>query len=372
MEIYKLPTGDSVYRYAKSIVVCFSGQRRVLSTSLFNGGYSEKYKAIFNHDATQGAGMPCKVLADTYKEHMVIVATQLGLDPDCVTGVSTAASMENVAINTLKYEGFSVTAIVTGGIETNGGRVGDPAEYFKPIFKNRKEGTINIFLFFNCDMPAAIMARALVTCTEAKTAAIQELLAGSNYSTGLATGSGTDQTIIVADAEANMCMESAGKHSKAGELIGKVVMKTVKEALAKQTGLTPRSQHSILKRLKRFGVTEDSFWNAYKVKNQVNIINKPQFISLLEEVAQDDFGVTITSLYLHLLDQHTWQLLTDEETVYAANKLLDTLAQEYGVELVELQKAAVEDFTTKIIILIVQVVQKKINEVIKLDNLKEE
>ena len=70
----------------------------------------------------------------------------------------------------------------------------------------------------------------VVTCTEAKTAAIQELLAGSNYSTGLATGSGTDQTIIVANSDSELYFEGAGKHSKMGELIGKTVTKAVKAA----------------------------------------------------------------------------------------------------------------------------------------------
>ena len=58
-------------------------------------------------------------------------------------------------------------------------------------------------LLLDCDMPEGVMARALVTCTEAKTAAIQELLEGSKYSNGIATGSGTDQTIIMPTVRVN-------------------------------------------------------------------------------------------------------------------------------------------------------------------------
>ena len=49
-----------------------------------------------------------------------------------------------------------------------------------------------------------------MTCTEAKTAAIQELLEGSKYSNGIATGSGTDQTIIIANSASELYMEGAG------------------------------------------------------------------------------------------------------------------------------------------------------------------
>ena len=175
MKLYTVSTGDTAYRYEKSIVVFFKGARKVLSTSVFNGGYHENYKAVFNHDGKVGSGMPCEMLADTYTEHMRILAKRIGLEPELVTGMGTAADMENVAIESLNYKELTVTAIVTGGIETNGGRVGDPADYYKPAEKPDKLGTINIILILDADMPPGTLARALVTCTEAKTAAIQEL-----------------------------------------------------------------------------------------------------------------------------------------------------------------------------------------------------
>lgn len=228
-----LSTGDKVYFYDKSIVIYFSGARKILSTSLYNGGYHDDYAAVYNYDAKQGAGMPCEMLADTYVEHMRLISKRLALDPDKVSGMGTAASMENAVVETMSFKELTVTAIVTGGIETNGGRAGDPADYYKPQPKPVKYGTINIMLLLDCDMPEGTMARALVTCTEAKTAAIQELLEGSKYSNGIATGSGTDQTIIIANSASELYMEGAGKHSKLGELIGKTVKNAVKKALAK-------------------------------------------------------------------------------------------------------------------------------------------
>jgi adenosylcobinamide hydrolase len=198
----------------------------------------------------------------------VLWLEKIGLDPARTSGIGTAADMKNAAVVSAKYEELSVAAVVTGGIERNAGRVGDPASYYKPEKIEMRPGTINIMLFIDCNMPAGTLARALVTCTEAKSAAIQELLEGSCYSTGIATGSGTDQTIIVANTDSKLYLDDAGKHAKLGELIGTVVKQAVKEALDKQTNLNPATQHNALSRLKRFGVTADNIWEQYKASGQ--------------------------------------------------------------------------------------------------------
>ena len=299
----------------------------------------ENYKAVFNHDGKVGSGMPCEMLADTYAEHMRRLAKRIGLEPALVTGMGTAADMENVAIESLNYKELTVTAIVTGGIETNGGRVGDPADYYKPAEKPDKLGTINIILILDADMPPGTLARALVTCTEAKTAAIQELLAGSNYSTGLATGSGTDQTIIVANSDSALYFEGAGKHSKMGELIGKTVTKAVKAALSKQSGLNPKTQHNVFRRLKRFQVTTQSIWLLFQ---QQLAVLKPDFLEAAEKLAQEPVMLTYTSLYIHLLDQFLWGLLDKDEVMNAAEKLLSDIAGEYDTESIALNEVSVE------------------------------
>lgn len=324
-----LSTGDKVYFYDKSIVIYFQGARKVLSTSLYNGGYHDDYTAVYNYDAKQGAGMPCEMLADTYVEHMQLVSKRLALDPDKVSGMGTAASMENAVVETLSFKELTVTAIVTGGIETNGGRAGDPADYYKPMPKP-KYGTINIMLLLDCDMPEGTMARALVTCTEAKTAAIQELLEGSKYSNGIATGSGTDQTIIIANSESELYMEGAGKHSKLGELIGKAVKNAVKKALAKQSGLTPAKQHDVFRRLKRFDIKAGDMWQSYSAQDA--LVVKPEYLLAAEKLATEDIMLVYTSLYAHLLDQYLWELISDKEMQMAGQQLLKVLAEQYAVE----------------------------------------
>uniref|UniRef100_UPI0025EFA052 adenosylcobinamide amidohydrolase n=1 Tax=uncultured Megasphaera sp. TaxID=165188 RepID=UPI0025EFA052 len=128
MKLLELPGGDKLHHYQKSLVLCFAGPRDVLSTGPIGGGFRADLQAVFNNDCNPGAGMSCELRADTYEEHMELLAlTDLGLNPKLCTGLSTAASMDHVAIRSMSYEDFTVTAIVTGGIRVNGSRVGDPA-----------------------------------------------------------------------------------------------------------------------------------------------------------------------------------------------------------------------------------------------------
>lgn len=335
LELKRLPSGDIVYLYSQSIVVVFWGKRRVLSTSVYNGGYREDLEAVFNQDGTSGPpAYRYEMLSDDYWMHLRLTAKQLGLDPNLVSGMSTAAQMENVSIQTLSHNGVTVTAIVTGGIGNNGGRVGDPAEYDELVETETKLGTINIMLLFNVNLPAATMARALVTCTEAKTAALQELMAGSCYSSGIATGSGTDQTMIVAVPDASVTIEDVGKHSKYGELIGKVVKAAVKEALGKQYPyLTVKNQHDALARLKRYNITEDSIWQVFaeKYTDKSEPVDREIFVKQLRRLAKIPEIVTTTVLYVHLYDELEWGLLDYSEVREAGEELLNELAYKYAV-----------------------------------------
>lgn len=329
MLLHTLPNNDEIHRYQKCIVVPFEGKRTVLSTCPLNGGYQENLTAVFNNDGNPGAGMACTLRAKTYEEHMAIIASEIGLDSATVTGMTTAACMDNVSIKTESFDNTTVTAVVTGGIKTNAGRAGDPASWHEENGNSKeiKLGTINIMLFISTNLTAGTLARALVTCTEAKTAAIQELLAPSQYSMGLATGSGTDSTIVICDATSSITLSNAGKHSKLGELIGKSVIAAVKEALSLQSDLNPKSQHNILRRVDRFGITEESLWGSYK--SAEGKLSRPKFSDKLHHFIVEDVYVTYTSLYAHLIDQLNWELISPLEAIRAGRKLLAIMENQH-------------------------------------------
>ena len=133
---------------------------------------------------------------------------------------------------------------------------------------------------------------------------MQEVLNASRYSCGIATGTGTDGAIIISNAESKTHLTNAGKHSKLGELIGRTVISSIKEALKLQQGITPQIQHDIIHRMDRFGVTEDALWDCYK-ETYRNLI-RAEFTDILDRIRTDDTLVTYTSLYAHLLVQLSW------------------------------------------------------------------
>ena len=55
MKLYEFPSGDTVHKYKKSIVISFKGKRNVLSTGPNNGGFTTDLSAVFNNDANPGA-----------------------------------------------------------------------------------------------------------------------------------------------------------------------------------------------------------------------------------------------------------------------------------------------------------------------------
>jgi len=322
-----LASGDEVRLFDNSLVFSFSGPRKVLSTSVCNGGFREDLTAAWNQDMSRDIG---GMLASSYEAYLLHSAEGLGLDPKRATGMGTTAHMENAAIETLSYRELTVSTISTGGIESNGGRAGDPARHFQPCGKPRP-GTINLMLSINADLPPGTLARALVTCTEAKAAALQELMADSRYSGGLATGSGTDQTILVANPESGLRLDDAGKHSKLGELIGRTVIAAVKSGMAKQHGLTPKRQHDLLRRLRRFGVTEETVWGACERLFDDRTVPKEAFLASLRALSSSSPIFSEGVLYIHLLDEHVWGLLEEGETQQTALRILRGLAAAYGL-----------------------------------------
>ena len=311
----RLPAEETIERTKSALVVRFPDKRNVLSTSWQNGGYREDLTAVFNHQIPLAACDDCHANGGV-KAYLEGVAARLSLDPDAACGLITRAEMQNAAIVSAAYLDLSVTAVVTAGIDKNGGRAGDPASYhetggrFEPV-----GGTINTILFVGADLPEYAMSRAVMTATEAKTAALQQLMARSIYSTGIATGSGTDMIAIVTNPGSSLHLSDAGKHAKLGELIGTTVIRATIAALEKETGLSPASQRDVLVRLSRFGVTEEDLWKAAVTAGYVDSASgeeRERFVQFLRSWAREPGAVAQAVAALHILDEAGWGLLPDD------------------------------------------------------------
>jgi len=314
-----LPGNEQVEKHGATLVVRFTGPRKVLSTSWLNGGYRTDLRAVFNHQIPVEACESCHN-GGSVRDYLKGVARGLGFDAGFVTGLVTRAEMRNTAIRTEQFRDLTVTAIVTAGIDKNGGRAGDPASYyedgdsFEPI-----GGTINTILVIVADLPEYVMARVLMTASEAKAAALQQLMARSLYSCGIATGSGTDMIAIVSDPGSRLRLTDAGKHAKLGELIGRTVIRATTKALEMETGLSAESQRDVLVRLSRFGVTEEDLWIASSTSSGTpgNGEDRKRFLRTLRSRATEPVFLARVTSALHIVDEETWGLIPRKDACRA-------------------------------------------------------
>ncbi len=320
-----LPSGDRVRVFPKAIVIDFIGKRNVISTSLLNGGYSENLNHVFNFDGKKGMNNGYDLGDLSYEEHLVHVAHSFGLPPRHTTAISTTADMKNASLCIETCKNLSVCAIITAGVKGNSGRAGDPSSFDErelPDY-NVKSGTINILLQINANMPPGTLSRVLMTCTEAKSVALQELLIGSKYSMGMATGTGTDGCIIMGNLDSPIKLTNAGKHSKLGELIGITVINGVKRAIKLQENIDRMSQKKVFTRLQRFQITPTSLFQYYKSLNDNEKLSWEQFEPYSNTISEDFNTISCISLITHLLDEYQWNLLTRNELILNLNFLLE-------------------------------------------------
>jgi radical SAM protein with 4Fe4S-binding SPASM domain len=93
MMIDQLSTGDKVHKYQRCLVIPFEGKRKVMSTSMHNGGYREDLTAVFNHDVNPGPGMPCEYCGQAEEKTRQFIIDDLGLDYESVAYMANIKSM---------------------------------------------------------------------------------------------------------------------------------------------------------------------------------------------------------------------------------------------------------------------------------------
>lgn len=340
--LFSTPMGDKAYLHEDSLIIVFEGKRGVVSSSNLNGGYRNDLRYAFNHSCGSNPLVQQKrcpgMKGSNIAEHYAVTAAEIGLPPEQSTGMGTAALMENRAIATRTYYGVEVMAVATAGIDVNGGRAGDPAAYdeFAKASLLPPPGTINIFLFINAHLDPGALTRAIVTATEAKTAALQELMAVSLYSEDLATGSGTDSIIAVCNEDSSVTLYNAGKHVLLGEMIGQSVKEVVKEALAKQVGMTPERQASIEWQGKRYGLTRT---RVQSLANHINAsVNPDRLTQTIEDLDRDPKIFATVAAIIHLIDQYRWGMVTGESLLTIAQTLIDTLFENERMQRIDLRR----------------------------------
>lgn len=207
----------------------FSRPKVVLSDATWNGGWLKRCMGVANHqmkhqevrsrDELHGY---CRSLLN---HHDLFPDTSLQL---------TAADVLAGGLFREQSHGLSVTVFASAGVRHNAVWAGDPASYqekangeFVPI----TPGTINVMVFVEADLEEAVLPKIFTVVAEAKTNLLNERGIRSCYSSRIATGTGTDSTIVVSDPDAPRRLSTASTHSALGMAVARATRAAIAQAL---------------------------------------------------------------------------------------------------------------------------------------------
>lgn len=207
-----------------------SSQPLMTLTSAIYGSDQFRAKRIINRhvDRDYAANDPIKEIRDWLTRKNIPLQETVVL--------LTAARVDQVCIRFVREKTFKMAVFITAGVG-NAARAGE--RY--PVFWKDQEytpHTINTVVLVDGLMTQAAMVNAIITATEAKAAALQDLKV-KDARGNIATGTTTDAILIAStqDRTRNYQHAYAGLSSPLGSALGKAVYQAVQEAV-----LTERCQ----------------------------------------------------------------------------------------------------------------------------------
>ena len=219
-----------------TLLVSFGEKRRVISTL---DGYRKVSFVANSYQPLEVSEMIMKNYLAFEEEFPKV----LGIPCSDISFLSTGANMDNLAVCERSYQNRIVCCLATGGVG-NALRAGvDGANWMEQDGAYVKTlGTINIIILTNVTLADGALARAIITATEAKTAALQDMDARSSVSPeNQATGTGTDNMIVVTGTDVDKKIRHIGGHTKMGELVGATTKIAVAETIKKHEAAIAKS-----------------------------------------------------------------------------------------------------------------------------------
>jgi len=227
----------------------------------------------------------------------------LGLKQERASFLFTGADMDHLSIKHETFKQLTVYALVTAGVSSNAMRMSrDRGDYYEP-------GTINVIVISNMALTPRAMTRAIITATEAKTAALLDMDIRSSYDDGArrATGTGTDNMIIAGGGRGKKApLDHSGGHTKLGELISKAVYAGVTEAVNRQNGFF--AQRTIFQRLKERGISISAILEQTAICHESR---RSDCLRRLEEILLDPGHGGFMAAALALSDDYEKGLIGD-------------------------------------------------------------
>jgi len=226
-----LTEGTRLEQTADHIHVQFESPHWVVSSAVLNGGFVEASHIL--NLGVSGRLTAGETLRQSPGATLAAYCSDCGWSGNTV-GMMTSASMNSFRMGRAVEQGVEILVLVTAGL-SNVRRAGDPAEYRRMAAATGPTGTINMICLTSAGLTRAAMIEAVITATEAKAAALQNLGIRSPVSKGLATGTGTD-AIAIAAGHGPPEIEYCGKHVIFGQILASLVIEAITSSLTRGRG----------------------------------------------------------------------------------------------------------------------------------------
>lgn len=204
-----------------ALIVSGSGEFETLSSGLIGGGLGRK-RYLLNLQVPHGYASDDPILDMEQRVH------DLGLPVEGTTAMMTAAEVGEVVEGDRSGEQFQLRVYVTAGVG-NAARAGRK----RRTYPGYVAGTINIIAAIDGRLTHAALVNCLITITEAKAAALQDL--GVLDAEGqVATGTTTDTVIVAATQHPvySGVHQYAGVATELGNALADAVYQSLSASLA--------------------------------------------------------------------------------------------------------------------------------------------
>ena len=224
---------------------------RVMASTILNGGLREA-------DSVLMLQVPLHYDHDDPVRHMRSLVSALGLPDDTVCFMTAAELEKAFCARELEHNGTCAIALLSAGI-SNSITAGESSR--EGQVPHRQVGTINIMVITDKPLDDCGMVNAVMTITEAKTAALRD----HNIP---GTGTTSDAVLIACPIDGDRCLWS-GTGSDHGISMAAAVRGCLGESIVRWKGANGDSVH-FLRSLAIRGITYDDMWAAVKQMNALD------------------------------------------------------------------------------------------------------
>ena len=215
---------------SQTAAVRFLRPKLVLSDASWNGGWLAECMGVANHQMDSKA-IHSKLELQQYCSSLL---KQHALDAGTSLQLTTAPVVHGGSLFCEELRGPAVTVVASAGVRRNAVWAGDLASFEEDPngeIISLSPGTINVMVFVQAQLEASVLPHIFTVVAEAKSDLMRDRRVCSCYSSRVATGTGTDSTIVVSDPQVSHKFTTASTHSTLGMAIARATRAAIGEAL---------------------------------------------------------------------------------------------------------------------------------------------